>query len=413
MTEAPGTDDTQGHGDPRDGGMTILYEHWEQYADRLAAVLEGPVTVVRDPHELQDAVAAHPEEVLVVFGPSTALSEAVAFAQRCRTHRPATGVVLVRQHLDARVTAEAVRAGLYDVVAATDHETLTAVCARVIEAGKRALGGPPDAAQQPPEGKVIAVFSGKGGTGTSMVASNLAVALATDGGRRVCLLDLDLAFGDLALMLDLPPERTIMSAVPVADRIDETGLRTMLVRHRSGVEVLLAPIQPADAERVSRDLVAEIIYLARSMFDHVVLDCASHLNDQTLAALDAAHYHVLVTTPELPALKSLRVTLDTFDLLEYARDRRIVVLNRSDSKVGLSMSDVERAVRMPVAAHIPSHRDVPASVNRGVPIVLDQPQHPVSVAIRELAASRFLQTRRPLPRHRRGLMALLTESRKG
>jgi pilus assembly protein CpaE len=229
----------------------------------------------------------------------------------------------------------------------------------------------------------------------------------------VCLVDLDLAFGDLALMLDLAPTRTLAAAVPVADRIDEVGFRTLLTRHRSGVDVLLAPVQPAEAEQIGRDLVAEVLHLARGMFDLVVVDCSSAFNDQTLAALDAAHHHVLITTPELPALKSLRVTLDTFDLLDYHRDRRTVVLNRADSKVGLTTKDVERAVRIPVSAHIPSSRDVPTSINRGVPIVLEQPNHPVSAAIRELADKRFIRrTRRPQP-GRRSLVNRLTETRKG
>src|SRR5690606_34241347 len=106
-----------------------------------------------------------------------------------------------------------------------------------------------------PGGRVVAVFSGKGGTGGSMVATNLAVALAADARLRVCLVDLDLAFGDVAIMLGLAPERTIVAAVPVEDRLDETGLRMLLTRHASGVDTLLAPVQPADAEQISRDLV--------------------------------------------------------------------------------------------------------------------------------------------------------------
>jgi pilus assembly protein CpaE len=396
--------------------MTILYEQWEQHAQRLAPMLGERVTVVETAHGLTDAVAMQPEEALVIFGPSTALSEAVAFAERARTQRPGTSVILLRQHLDATVTTEALRAGVREVVAAHDAAGIAVACARAMEAAShlqedRAAAEPdPDA---PRHGQVIAVFSGKGGTGKSVLASNIAVALAT-AGRRTCLIDLDLAFGDLALMLELSPDRTIAAAVPVADRIDETGFRALLTRHRSGVDVLLAPVQPADAEQVGRDLIAELVHLARGSFDLVVLDCASALNDQTLAALDAAHHYLLVTTPELPALKSLRVTLDTFDLLDYPRERRVVVLNRADSKVGLTVADVERAIKVPVAAFLPSSRDVPLSINRGSPIVLDQPNHPVSTAIRELAGKRFLAHRgAPAPRHRRGLMGRLTDTRKG
>jgi pilus assembly protein CpaE len=386
--------------------MTILYEQWHQHAQDLVPLLGADTRVVDSAHYLSEVVNASPDEVLVVFGPSTALAEAVAFAEQCQARRPGLGVILLRQHLDPKVVAEAERAGVRQVVPVGDSAAIVEACARSIELstqpGDAAGAAPPDG---PIDGHVIAVFSGKGGTGKSVIATNLAVALAGGGQRRVCLIDMDLYFGDLALMLELAPARTITAAIPVADRIDETGFRTLLTRHRSGVDVLLAPVQPADAEQISRDLIAELIHLARSSFDFVVLDCASHLNDQILAALDAAHHYVLPTTPELPALKSLRVTLDMFDLLDYQRERRIVVLNRADSKVGLSVSDVERAVRVPVGAFVPSSREVPTSINKGTPIVFEQPNHPVSVAIRELANKRFLGgARQPQQRRRRSLI---------
>jgi pilus assembly protein CpaE len=385
--------------------MTILYEQWHQHAQHLAPLLGADTRVVDSAHFLSEVINADPDEVLVVFGPSTALAEAVAFAEQCRARRPGLGVILLRQHLDPKVVAEAERAGVREVVAVGDSAAIVAACARSAELSQSGAAGDTPDPDGPIGGHVIAVFSGKGGTGKSVIATNLAVALAAGGQRRVCLIDMDLPFGDLALMLELAPVRTISAAIPVADRIDETGFRTLLTHHRSGVDVLLAPVQPADAEQISRDLVAELIHLARDGFDFVVLDCASHLNDQILAALDAAHHYVLPTTPELPALKSLRVTLDMFDLLDYQRERRIVVLNRADSKVGLSVSDVERAVRVPVGAFVPSSREVPTSINKGTPIVFDQPNHPVSVAIRELASKRFLGgSKKPQQRRRRSLI---------
>ena len=395
--------------------MTILYEQWEHQAQLLAPMLGTDVTVVRSGQALAEAVAAYPDELLVVFGPSTALSEVVAFAERARTHRPALKVVLLRQHLDVSVMTEALRAGVYEVVATRDPDAMAQACARALAAAREVAGvnGVP-VGQTAPGGRVVAVFSGKGGTGASMIATNLAVAFAADAKLRVCLVDLDLAFGDVAIMLGLTPERTIAAAVPVADRLDETGLRMLLTRHSSGVDTLLAPVQPADGEQVSRDLVAEILALARGMFDVIVVDCASVLSDQTLAALDAAHHYLLVTTPELPAIKSLRVTLDTFTLLDYQADRRVVVLNQADAKVGLSMADVERAIKVPVAAYIPTSRDVPVSINNGVPIVSSQPNHPVSVAIRDLAAKRFTnRATRPQPRRLRALVGRRTDARKG
>lgn len=369
--------------------MTILYEQWDKHAAYLTPLLGEEVTVVTSPAQLADVVTGNHRELLVVFGPSTALAEAVAVAEQCRARRPQLGVILLRHHLDPNVVNEAIRAGVREVVAISDRESIVAACARSLELSRTIAGDEPDPSA-PTDGQIVAVFSGKGGTGKSVLATNLAVALAQDDRRRVCLVDLDLAFGDVAIMMELPPERTISAAVPVADRIDDVGFRTLLTRHRSGVSALLAPVRPADAELVSRDLITELLYLARGSFDHIVVDCASTLNEQTLAALDAAHHFFLITTPELPSLKSLRITLDTFDLLSYSRERRAVVLNRADSKVGLSAADVERATRMSVSASVPSSRDVPLSINRGTPILLDQPNHPVSVAIRDFARKALL-----------------------
>ena len=152
---------------------------------------------------------------------------------------------------------------------------------------------------------------------------------------------------------------------------------------------MLAPAGPAEAERVTQGLVADVLRLARGMFDFLVVDTPPQFTDHVLTALDASHVHVLLTTPDIPALKNLRITLDTFDLLDLPKESRLVVLNRSDAKVGLTAADIERVIRVPITAHVPSSRDVPVSINRGVPIMVDNPQHPVSKAIRDFALGRL------------------------
>jgi pilus assembly protein CpaE len=151
------------------------------------------------------------------------------------------------------------------------------------------------------------------------------------------------------------------------------------------LDTLLAPAGPADGERVGRDLVSETLTVARQAFDYVIIDTPAVFSDQVLAALDLSDFYLLLATPDIPALKNLRLTLDMFDLLEYPKEERIVVLNRSDSRVGLTLSDIERVVRAPINGHVPSTRDVPVSTNQGTPLMLDNPTHPVSRAIRELA----------------------------
>ena len=121
------------------------------------------------------------------------------------------------------------------------------------------------------------------------------------------------------------------------------------------------------------------------MYDFIVLDTPPAVTDQVLSALDLSDWFVPIVTPDLPTLKSVRLTIEMFDLLEYPRDRRLVVFNRANTEVGLTADDVEEAVGAHLSVHMPSSRDVPVSVNRGVPIVLQDPTHPVSLAVRKLA----------------------------
>jgi len=334
------------------------------------------------------ALAADPQARLVVIGSGIALAEALAFAARQRILRPTLGVVLLRAHVAVDVLAEAIRAGVREVVPDGDPPALRLACERSLEVsrqlGAAAPAGAADAARAP-QGRIVTVFAGKGGCGKSTVATNLAVTLAAGGRNRVLLVDLDLQFGDVGIMLQLTPERNIADAIAMAGRLDADGLRSLLTKYRPGVDTLLAPAGPAEGDHVGRDLITELLGVAREVFDFIVVDTPPFFSDQVLAALDVTDRFVLVVTPDLPTLKSVRLTLEMFELLGYPAQRRIALLNRADSQVGLSVSDIEKAVSVPMSVLMPSSRDVPVSVNRGVPLAVDKPGHPVSRAVRDLA----------------------------
>ena len=170
-----------------------------------------------------------------------------------------------------------------------------------------------------------------------------------------------------------------------------TGASSLLTRYQSNLDMLLAPVTPGDAEKIPPSLVGELLSVLRGIFDYVVVDTSAQFSEHVLTAMDASAHHVLLTTPDVPALKNLRITLDMLDLLSYPRPIRSVVLNRADSKVGLSLEDVERVVRWPISAHIPSSRDVPISINKGTPLTLANPGHPASQAISRFAQHRLLE----------------------
>jgi MinD-like ATPase involved in chromosome partitioning or flagellar assembly len=378
--------------------MTILCDPDASAAQKLSPPDAGEVRRADTVWEAARLLSSNPAELLVVIGPNVPLDEALRFAEALRPVRPAAGVVLVRAHVDVDTLTEALRAGVREVVQSGDQAALMAACRRSQEVSEGLLAGPlPEvAAQSAGEGRVVTVFSAKGGCGKTTLAINLAVALAKDG-RRVCLVDLDLAFGDVAISVQLNPARTIVNALPMAGHVDTTGAASLLTRYRPGLDMLLAPTTPGEAEKIPPALIRELLTVLRGMYEYVVVDTPAQFSEHVLIAMDASAHHVLLTTPDVPALKNLRVTLDTFDMLSYPADIRSVVLNRADAKVGLTADDVIRVVRSQIALHVPSSREVPVSINKGTPIVLDNPTHPVSQAIVRFARER-LQAKGPAPR---------------
>ncbi|HYT10460.1 MAG TPA: AAA family ATPase [Mycobacteriales bacterium] len=368
--------------------MTVICLPAAQPAPGVVAAVGEDARVVDGLPAASRALADLPGETLVVVGSTVDLAEALAFTARQRWERPAVGVVLIRDRIDVGVLSEALRAGVREVVRSGDLDALAEACHRSQELSRH-VPGSPSAVDRGPQGRILTVFSTKGGCGKTTLATNLAVALQ-QAGRRVCLVDLDLSFGDVAISLQLAPERTVVDAVAMADRMDATGVSSLLTPWRPGLDCVLAPVAPGDADKVPAPAVAELLRVLREMFDHVLVDTPAQFSEHVLVALDASDQHVLLTTPDVPALKNLRLTLDMLDLLSYEREGRSVVLNRADSRVGLTVADVERAVRSCVDERVPSSRDVPAATNRGVPIVADQPKHAVSVAIRRFAQRHVL-----------------------
>lgn len=337
-------------------------------------------------------------ETLVVIGPGIAMGEALRFTSGLRLTRPAVGVILVRDQVGVDVLTWALQAGVREVVPDGDLAALNAACRRSRAVSRRMASTFADDGEVARDGRVVTVFAAKGGCGKTTLAINLAMALARDTGNRVCIVDLDLAFGDVAISVQLDPARTMVDALPMAGHLDTAGAASLLTRYARRLEMLLAPVTPGDAERVPPALVAELLGVLRGMFDYVVVDTPAQFSEHVLTAMDASAHLVLLTTPDVPSLKNLRVTLDMLDLLSYPREIRSVVVNRADSKVGLSLEDVERVVRCPITAHVPSSRAVPISINRGTPITIATPAHPVSQAIARFARQRLAAADPPVSR---------------
>jgi pilus assembly protein CpaE len=327
------------------------------------------------------------DELLVLIGPDVDMEQACQFSELVRVERSEIGVLLLRRRLDVTVLGQALRAGVREVVTADDLTGLADAARRSRELSGRVSGHTTEIGGK--TGKVVTIFSAKGGVGKTTFATNVSTYLASTGSK-VLLIDLDLAFGDVGISLQMLPQNSIIDLVGMAGHIDDQAIKAVVTKHDSGLDVISAPAEPSDADRVPGSTVGELIRVAKRYYDFVVIDTPPAFTSHVLAGFDDSDLLVLIATLDIPAVKNLRLTLDTLDLLGNPKDTRLIVLNRSDAKVGLRAEDVVAALKQDIAVMVPNSAAVPASVNRGVPIILDEPKHPVSLALRELA-ERFVR----------------------
>ncbi len=305
--------------------------------------------------------------------------------------KPRAQLAAVREHTSApvvfaaeRPTTELVRwaldAGIADVLSLPmTRESAIFAIEKAVHAARRS-----DEASG--NGRVITVFSPKGGSGKSVVATNLAVAASAHGRKRTLLVDLDLQFGDAAIMLGLSPNSTVRELIGTPTELDAEKLNVYTERHSSGVAVLPAPMNPEEAELVGEDSIRSLLTVARSAYDIVVVDTAPFFYGPMLATLDQTDQLLLLCNPDVPTLKNVRLTLKTLELLSFGDDRLRIVLNRANPAV-MDRGDVESALDRKVDFVLPLDPAVPQAVNQASPAVLAGPESQFSTAMLELARS--------------------------
>jgi pilus assembly protein CpaE len=252
------------------------------------------------------------------------------------------------------------------------------------QAGK---GGPAAAVHPGKEGGVIVVFGPKGGIGTTALAVNLTVALhQRPEANRTIIVDASLQFGDVGVFLNLPPNRNITDLCSTVEDLDPDSIDTSAVSHASGIRALLAPPRPEMADLVSPDSLKRILEELRRQFDFVVVDTATIINDTVLTALDLADRIILVTTPDIPSIKNARLFFEITDALSYPPNKIMLVLNKVDRRSGITAQMIEDNIKHQVVGQVPlDELLVLTSINRGVPLMVDQRAKPIGLAIQQLA----------------------------
>ncbi|HET6562747.1 MAG TPA: P-loop NTPase [Marmoricola sp.] len=364
--------------------MPVIVESNTANAELFLSVSGAGTTVVPNLDDLRRALAETPDEYAIVLGPGVDLEAASALADNLRVTRPAISVILMRRRVDTSVLAEALRSGMREVVEERDLTGLGEAIKRAHQVF-RAVTGPSVRGDDSPTGKLVTVFSPKGGVGKTTIAANLAVALSAREALRVCLVDLDLGFGDIAITLQLFPARTIADAVALESELDFSMLEPLLTPHRRGFSTLVAPVQPDAKDSIPASLVSRILSVLKQNFDYVIVDTSPAFDEHVLQAFDETDELLLVTTLDVPTLKNVKIACETLDLLNFPKPRRHLVLNRADDKVGLSPEKVETTLDMKITQAIPTSPEVANATNAGEPIAASHPKHVVSQAFNRLA----------------------------
>lgn len=386
--------------DPRmPGGAAIAVVDADQAVrDYLAQQLGENVGAEASLVDLEQRFGMGP--IVVVLGPSCASPTDFALIERWSRTNPEVGSILVTSELTTELLQTALRAGVKDVLSAPiDQMQLIDTVGRVAESLSGApispITGAPASldeleAMDGEPGKVLTVFSTKGGSGKSVTATNLAVALAKRSERPVVLIDAHLQFGDVAVMLQLAPQHTVVDAVSQMDKIDATLLKDLMTVHNdSGLLVLPAPLEPTFADQITGEQMKGLVEIVRSFAGHVVIDLPAIFNDVVLSLIEASDEVILVAGLDIPNIKNVKIGLSTLALLNVPKEKLHLVLNRADSRVKLDVGEVERTLQLKAAAHVPSDVVVPISVNRGEPVVLSAARSGVAQAFDQLAI-RFL-----------------------
>lgn len=235
-------------------------------------------------------------------------------------------------------------------------------------------------------GKVVTVYSPKGGTGCTTIAVNLALALHNDDTRAV-IVDGKLQYGDVAIFFNEQGKNTIFDLAPRADELEPEIVDGVLLKHASsGIRILAAPTRLEQAEKVTAEQFTKLVDYLRQMYAYVVVDVSGQLNDTAIAAIDLSDAIVLLTTQDIPAIKNARLFLDVLQTLGVNRDRIVFAMNRFDKRIPITAERVGENLKQEIAATIPlDERAAIPAVNRGVPFMLDNKTQPIARGIYSLA----------------------------
>jgi pilus assembly protein CpaE len=339
---------------------------------------------------LEEAHRLHPDIVLTDV--NMPIMDGIQFTERLAAELPASPVIIMSVQGERDYLRRAMQAGAREyLIKPFSHDELVAAIRRVhqLEQKKGALSPksaePENTPRSAAAGNVVALFSGKGGVGKTLLATNLAVALAQETKSRVALVDLDLQFGDVGVMLNLNHSRSITDIVEAGEGLETEMFNDVLGTGPAGIRVMLAPISPELADLITADHIRVVMAELRKSYDYVVVDTSCHLSEFNLEVIEMAQRILVMTTLTIPAIKDAKLALKVLESLNIDSGSILLIVNQSDGHSDFNRDSIEQNLRHPVSAQLPYEaKIVSESVTRGTPFVTLNPDANISRAVRDL-----------------------------
>ena len=324
----------------------------------------------------EEIVRLKPDAAIIALGPNA--DNAVRFIEKLNAECPGTALISAAQDASPDHILKSLRAGAREFLRIPiSAEELRTVLARVSELATQQQVEAPKK-----KGRMVAVFSSKGGCGTSFIATNLAAATAS----KTVLVDLNLQAGDLPLFLGLEAKYSIADMVEKRQRLDESLINSLVTPHSTNLSLLAAPREADHADEIEPQHIYEVLQKLREHYDYVVLDPQHTFDSITLAALDQSDEIVLVVTLDIPAIRSTKRALEIFDRLGYPRKKVKIIVNRWSKQIDLDLRQVEKFLGEPVVGFVPSDYQIAVgSINLGTPLVQAEPTSKIALEIRRIA----------------------------
>jgi pilus assembly protein CpaE len=327
---------------------------------------------------------------MVLVGPSFTNDGAMDQIRELHNQDPSLVLMLVAEEVTADLLRKGMRAGVSDVIEAPlDEAKIEAAIEQfandVLRRRAPVTAAPVEDIGQRQQGRIITVSSAKGGSGKTVLATNLALVLNRIPDTKVCLVDADLQFGDVCLVLQLEPRFTMVNAAHELHHLDAELLDSLLTEHPTGLKVLAAPLEPAFADDITTAGLMQMLDVLRESYDYVIVDTAAMLDELILSLIEKSDDILMLVDMDLPSVKNAKLALETLRLLKFSTSNVQLVLNRSNSKAKLDNKEIEGALKMAIAASIPSDAVVAASVNEGRPVVETDPKSKVAKGFESVA----------------------------